>query len=300
MSCSPARRNGAGFLARCEQCCSRRPQFRAAPAASATDTPSRRAWRGAQHRGDRAIVQAGPRYLRRDCSCRSFSKLASDQGDSRPFQCRQARRGRRPCRRSAGSEPGAGSPGAPGCRGPPACGVPRRRPARGLRCAGRGSDARRAALFSATASRCAVDAHDAWRLHRQQFAVDACRECARAAAAPARRAAPGRRRCCISTCELRWLRKYSDSGSACCEPRFERLAAFVADQRVRIVAVGQEQEADLPAFAHLAQRILQRPPRGRAAGAIAVEAEDQLRCRSGTRATDAPASSPFPASRLRK
>ena len=60
------------------------------------------------------------------------------------------------------------------------------------------------------------------------------------------------------------------------QPRLERFATFFADQRIRIVAVGQEQEADLAALADLAQRILQRAPRSRASRAIAVEAEDQL------------------------
>ena len=70
--------------------------------------------------------------------------------------------------------------------------------------------------------------------------------------------------------------KYSDSGSACASRALERLAAFLADQRIRVVAVGQEQEADLAAFAHLAERILQRAPCRRAARAIAVEAEHHL------------------------
>src|SRR5688500_3303234 len=58
--------------------------------------------------------------------------------------------------------------------------------------------------------------------------------------------------------------------------RLERLAAFGADQRIRIVSVRQEQEANLPALENLAERVLQRTPRRRASGAIAIEAEDHF------------------------
>jgi hypothetical protein len=70
--------------------------------------------------------------------------------------------------------------------------------------------------------------------------------------------------------------KYSDSGIAPARAAPRTSRAFRADQRIRVVSVGQEQEAQLAAFAHLAQRILQRAPRRGSAGAIAVEAEDQL------------------------
>ena len=60
------------------------------------------------------------------------------------------------------------------------------------------------------------------------------------------------------------------------QPGLERRLAFLAHERVGVVAVGQEQEADLPALLDLADRVLERAPRRGATRAVAVEAEHDL------------------------
>ena len=60
------------------------------------------------------------------------------------------------------------------------------------------------------------------------------------------------------------------------EPLFKARATLLAHQRIGILAVGQEQEADLAAFARFGQHILQRAPCRATPGAIAVEAEHQF------------------------
>ena len=57
------------------------------------------------------------------------------------------------------------------------------------------------------------------------------------------------------------------------QPGLEGVFAFFAHERVGVVAVGQEQEFQLPSVACLRQGIFQRAPCGCAAGAVAVEAE---------------------------
>ncbi len=99
-----------------------------------------------------------------------------------------------------------------------------------------------------------------------------------------------------STCELKWLMKYSDSGIA----RFDS-GASNASRPSSPTSVsgswpsGKNKEPDLAALAHLAQRVLQALSTQRAsAGAVAVETERQLHCRYGTRVPNAPASLPYP------
>ena len=57
------------------------------------------------------------------------------------------------------------------------------------------------------------------------------------------------------------------------EPRLEGLGAFLAHQRVGIVALGQEQEAHLAALLHFGDRVLERAPGGGPSCAVAIEAE---------------------------
>ena len=64
--------------------------------------------------------------------------------------------------------------------------------------------------------------------------------------------------------------------NGCADTRFEGLRAFLADQRVRIVTVGQEEKAELAALLHLADRVLERAPGRGAPGTVAVEAEYDL------------------------
>ena len=296
LSYATARRNGAGLPPR-RASCSRAPSQFLGGAGLVRDVQlhARRASRGAQHRGDRASVQAEPR-----CCAGLILQFVSSSSISSGIPGRSsaanAVRSARPCRRSAGSAPASRI----ACR--------TRLPRPPEHCGRRG---RRRAVAPASAASRAIPATGSARragsmrttladFIGQQFAVDAGRNALEQRPRQLAEAARGRPRYVVSTCALRCLRKYSDSGIALLEPRFERFAAFLADQRIRIVAVRQEQEADLPALAHLAQRILQRAPGGGAAGAIAVEAEDQLRCRCGRRATDARASSQFPASRPRR
>ncbi len=56
----------------------------------------------------------------------------------------------------------------------------------------------------------------------------------------------------------------------------ECFGAFLADQGVRVVAVGQEQKADLPALPRLGQRVLQGAPRGGPPRTVAIEREHDL------------------------
>ncbi len=71
--------------------------------------------------------------------------------------------------------------------------------------------------------------------------------------------------------------RYSDSGSASAKRASKAAAPSGADQRVRILAVGQEQEAHLRGpRAPAGSALSQRSPGGRAAGTIAVEAEHDL------------------------
>ena len=51
----------------------------------------------------------------------------------------------------------------------------------------------------------------------------------------------------------------------------EGLTAFFADERVRIVPLGQEKEADLTTLARFRQSMLQGAPGRRPAGAVAIE-----------------------------
>ena len=99
-----------------------------------------------------------------------------------------------------------------------------------------------------------------------------------------RQSAPGRPRWSSSLCCDSSRTRYSDSGSAPARRASKASRPSCADERVRIVPVGQEQEADLAALARLGQRLLQRAPGRRAPGAIAVEGKHDR----GHQAEDAP------------
>ena len=77
--------------------------------------PGRRAWRGAQHRGAPASVQASP------CSSAGlmlqFLDQLHQQRNPGPVDRRQAVGSRRPCRQFEGNGPASESTAAPGCRG---------------------------------------------------------------------------------------------------------------------------------------------------------------------------------------
>ena len=60
------------------------------------------------------------------------------------------------------------------------------------------------------------------------------------------------------------------------QPGLECRGAFLAHQRVGIVPLRQEQEANLPSLLDLAHRVLEGAPRRRTPGAIAVETEDHF------------------------
>jgi hypothetical protein len=60
------------------------------------------------------------------------------------------------------------------------------------------------------------------------------------------------------------------------DARLECLAALLAHERVGILALGQEEEADLAPVLCLGQHVLQRAPCRRATGAVAVEGEHDL------------------------
>ena len=221
----------------------------AAPAASGSGTPARRACRGAQHRGDRASVQAERRLSHRVDRC-SSSTSSDQQGIPGRSIPRQRRRSRRPCRRFAGSEPGAEPPGEPGCRRPGPRGV--RRPAAGAGLSSRDGSRGVLPVLSAARQALRVEADDLGDFIDQQLAVDAGRNALEQGPARARRGVRGRRPCsCRPATQVtdEVLGQRHRRG----EPRFERFAAFLADQRIRIVSVRQEQEAHLPALAHLAR-----------------------------------------------
>ena len=71
--------------------------------------------------------------------------------------------------------------------------------------------------------------------------------------------------------------------------RFEGLLAVLAHEGVRVLAVGQEQEADRLVVGRERQADLERAPRGLAAGRVAVEAEHHRRRSSAAASARAPA-----------
>ena len=102
------------------------------------------------------------------------------------------------------------------------------------------------------------------------------RAASRAAVARARPAARGHRGCRCSTSCASSPKKYSDSGIDCVRRCFET-GRLPCGSAVRILAIGQEQEQRLPPVAHARQHRFERAPRGCASGAIAVEAEQNVR-----------------------
>src|SRR5690606_16850578 len=62
------------------------------------------------------------------------------------------------------------------------------------------------------------------------------------------------------------------------QARVETGRAFLADDRVGILALGQEQEERLPAVLHPRQHRLERLPGRPAPGAVAIEAEIDVGC----------------------
>ena len=73
-----------------------------------------------------------------------------------------------------------------------------------------------------------------------------------------------------------WASRNWDSVSRPAHPGLEGLPAMLADVGVRVLAVGQEEEADRLVVRRERQANFQRPPGRLAAGGIAVEAEHQL------------------------
>ena len=60
------------------------------------------------------------------------------------------------------------------------------------------------------------------------------------------------------------------------QPLLERRLTLAANQRIRVLALGQEQKADLPAITQERQRHIERPPARRPPGAVAIETEHQI------------------------
>ena len=96
--------------------------------------------------------------------------------------------------------------------------------------------------------------------------------------------APCRRACRGSRPWPARRRRIATAASPAAGARRNRRAPSLRTMRVGILAVGQEQEERLASVLHPRQHRLQRLPRGAAAGAVAVEAEDTRPARCGTAA----------------
>src|SRR5438874_11153707 len=115
-------------------------------------------------------------------------------------------------------------------------------------------------------------AHDSGEPLEQQLAVDTLRHPREQWPRTLREA-----RASVGVCQLALLRQLPHQvlrqRHGALHTLLERRAALRAHQRVRILTLRQEQEADLASFACLGQRLLQRAPRRGTPGAIAVEGE---------------------------